>query len=85
MTIKGSNCPDSDGSPLNVSAIVTYSVKDPVKATYHVKEINGFLNNQAYQVLRRVCGKFPYRSNNPDQATLLGDASIISTHLRDLL
>lgn len=35
--------------------------------------------------MRRVCGKFPYRSNDPHQATLLGDASVISMQMKDLL
>ena len=38
MNIKGSSCPDSHGSPLSVSCIVTYSVSDPVKSVYHVKD-----------------------------------------------
>ena len=37
MNIAGSSCPDSHGSPLSVSCIVTYSVSDPVKSEYHVK------------------------------------------------
>lgn len=77
--------PDGRGNPLEVSAVITYMIDRPVEALYHINDMSNFLKNQAYDVLRRVCGKFPYRSNNPDQASLLGDASIISTHLRDLL
>lgn len=85
INVSGSSVPDGRGSPLNVSAIVTYSVNKPIEARYHVANLYGFVQNQGYDVLRRVCGKFPYRSNDPNEASLLDDASIISKHLRSML
>jgi len=70
---------------MNVSAVVTYSVTDPVKANYHVMNLQNYVTNQGFDVLRRVCGKFPYRSNDPNEASLGDDSSIISTHLKDML
>lgn len=85
INVNGSSVPDARGSPLNVSAIVTYSVSKPIEARYHVASLYSFVQNQGYDVLRRVCGKFPYRSNDPSEASLLDDASIISKHLRSML
>ena len=85
INVSGSSVPDARGSPMNCSAIVTYSVLKPVEACYHVVSLDSFIRNQGYDVLRRVCGKFPYRSNDPSEASLLDDASIISKHLRSML
>ena len=74
--------PDGRGNPLEVSAVITYMIDRPVEALYHINDMSNFLRNQAYDVLRRVCGKFPYRSNDPNQATLLDDGSAISKHMR---
>jgi len=82
INVQGSSVPDARGSPMNCSAIVTYSVDKPVEALYHVINLNNFITNQGYDVLRRVCAKFPYRSNDPNEASLLDDASIISKHLK---
>jgi hypothetical protein len=68
---------------MNVSAVVTYAISDPVAAEYHVLNLENFVQNQGFDVLRRVCGKFPYRSNDPNEASLGDDSSIISTHLKD--
>lgn len=85
LPIQGSSVPDARGSPMNVSAVVTYAVKDPVAATYHVLNLQNYVTNQGFDVLRRVCGKFPYRSNDPNEASLGDDSTIISTHLKDML
>jgi len=85
INVAGSSVPDSRGSPLNCSAIVTYSIVKPIEARYHVQDLFSFVRNQGFDVLRRVCGKFPYRSNDPSEASLLDDASIISKHLRSML
>jgi len=77
--------PDARGSPLNVSAIVTFSVDKPVEALYHVSDLNHFVMNQGLDVLRRVCTKFPYRSNDPSEASLQDDGTIISKYLREML
>jgi hypothetical protein len=64
---------------------VTYAVDRPVEALYHVNGLAGFITNQGYDVLRRVCSKFPYRSNNPAEASLLDDGTLISRHLKEML
>lgn len=36
VEIKGSSVPDLNGSPLNVSVVITYQIKDAVKNFYNV-------------------------------------------------
>ena len=36
-------------------------------------------------MLRRVCGKFAYRSNDPTEATLHSDSSMIGEYMKKLL
>ena len=85
MQVKGSNVPDATGSPMNVSSIVNYVIKDPVASQYNVEHLWNFIHTQAYDVVRRICGKFRYRSNNPTEVSLLDDSHHICKHMRDLL
>ena len=70
---------------MNVSTIVNYIITDPVSAEYNVEHLGQFIHTQAYDVVRRICGKFRYRSNDPNEPTLLEDSHHICRHMRDLL
>ena len=72
-------------SSCELATLRVYVIKNPVEATYHIRNVDNFLQNQAYDVLRRVCGKFPYRSNDPNEPTLLDDSSLISKHMTVML
>jgi regulator of protease activity HflC (stomatin/prohibitin superfamily) len=85
MQVQGSSVPDSTGSPMNVSTIVNYVVTDPVKASYAVESLYNFIHTQAYDIVRRVCGKFRYRDSNPNGDSLLADSHHISGYMADLL
>lgn len=52
--------PDKGGSPLAISAIVNYRVKDAIAYSYSVKDPNGYVENQGLEVIRRVCSEFPF-------------------------
>ena len=62
MQVMGSNVPDSTGSPMNVSSIVNFVIDDPVASKYNVENYRTFIHNQAYDVVRRICSRFRYRS-----------------------
>jgi len=82
MQVQGSSVPDSCGSPMNVSTIVNYIITDPVAAVYNVENLYQFIHTQAYDVVRRICGKFRYRSNDPSECTLLDDSHHICQHMK---
>lgn len=85
MQVKGSSVPDSNGSPMTVSTIVNYIINDPVAAVYSVENLYIFIHTQAYDVVRRICGKFRYISNDPAEITLLNDGHHICGHMKQLL
>ncbi len=85
MELKGFSVPDANGSPLNVSAIVTYKVDDPAKSLYNVSGCFSYMHTQALEVLKRVLAKFPYRSSDPSKPSLLTDTVVIGKVMKELL
>lgn len=85
VQVQGSNVPDSTGSPMNVSSIVNYVINDPVASQFNVENLHTFIHTQAYDVVRRICGKFRYRSNDPSEVSLLDDSHHICKHMKELL
>lgn len=77
MEIKGSNVPDKNGSPLNVSAVVTYKVTDPLAALFNVDKFGLYIKSQGQEVVKRVISRFSYMSNVEGEPTLLDDTMII--------
>ena len=84
MQLRGSSVPDSNGSPMNVSAILNYRVTDAVAFTYSVSNPHDFIQNQAYDVLRAVCTLFPYRGKN-QEPSLMSDGKLIGACMRELV
>ena len=85
MKVEGSSVPDSTGSPMKVSTIVNYVVTDPVLASFAVEHLNQFIHTQAYDIVRRVCGKFRYRDSDLNAESLLADSHHISGHMAEML
>ena len=85
MDVKGSSVPDLNGSPMNVSAIINYVIRDPVKAEYAVENLHAFIHNQAQEVVRNVCAQFPYRHSDQNEVSLLSDSKFIGVQLREIL
>lgn len=85
MELHGSTVPDKNGSPLRVSAIVTYKVNDPVASLYNVDHYIQYIKDQGLEVLKRVVSRFPYRSNDENVPSLLDDTMIIGKCMKELL
>lgn len=85
MQIKGGNVPDSTGSPMNVDCIINFVISDPVASQFNVENLHSYIHNQAYDVVRRVCSKFRYRSMDPAEVSLLGDSHHICNHMKGLM
>lgn len=77
MELKGSSVPDQSGSPLKVSAILTYKIVDPVASLFNVGELERYLKDQGLEVIKRVLSRFPYKSTNRGEHSLLNDTIII--------
>ncbi len=85
INIHGSSVPDKNGSPLNISVVITYTISDPLALTYNIEKEKEFLRSQALEVIRRVTCHFKYRSNNPDEPTLLSDTITIGSYMRKMV
>lgn len=70
---------------MNVSAIINYIVVDPIQATFAIENLEEYISNQALEVLRNVCAKFPYRHNDSSQPSLLNDSKLIGVQLKEIL
>ncbi len=85
INLKGSSVPDKSGSPLNISVVITYTIDNPMALTYNVEKEKEFLMSQALEVVRRVVSNFNYRSNDPNETTLLKDTMVIGTFMKQLV
>ena len=83
MALRGSSVPDKTGSPMHISAILNFRVIDAVAYTYSVEDERSFIENQALEVLRRVAGKFPFRSSR--EPSLISDSKFIGACMRELI
>lgn len=78
---------DSNGNPINISAIVVWQLDDTAKATYAVEDYYAYLATQAEAAVRHVAAIHPYDSGNkidndePRTPSLLGTPEVINTEL----
>ena len=83
--IFGSSVPDMYGSPLNISVVITYTISNALANLYNIKNSTKYLHSQAMEVVRRVVSQFKYRSNDPNEHTLIKDSMIIGKYMKELL
>lgn len=70
---------------MQVSALLNYVIEDPVASIHTVADITGFVQNQGYDILRRVCGKFHFKTKMNGEPSLMEDSSAISQHMTELM
>jgi regulator of protease activity HflC (stomatin/prohibitin superfamily) len=77
MELNGSSVPDKNGSPMKVSAVITYKVIDPAASLFNVRNMESYVKDQGLEVLKRVLSRFPYKGVKPGEPSLLEDTDII--------
>jgi hypothetical protein len=80
MEIRGSSVPDKNGSPMNVSAVITYQVHNPMAFLFNVDDAKGYIKDQGSEVLKKIMSRFDYMSNDPGVPSLLDDTMVIGKH-----
>jgi regulator of protease activity HflC (stomatin/prohibitin superfamily) len=60
LNLEKSKVVDKDGNPIFVSAMLNYTVEDPVKFTYTVDNPKTFIENQACAVLKDIASNYSY-------------------------
>src|SRR5699024_6429404 len=66
---------DSDGNPIEISAVVVYRVTDTAKALFDVDYYQEFIEIQSETAIRHIATQYPYDTFNDDDITLRGNTS----------
>lgn len=72
---------DSDGNPVEISAVVVYRVKDTAKALFDVDYYQEFIEIQSETAIRHIATQYPYDTFNDDDITLRGNTGKVSEEL----
>jgi SPFH domain / Band 7 family len=76
---------DANGNPIEISAVITWQVRDAAQAAFDVEDYKGFVDIQAETAVRHVASVFPYDSYEEGQESLRGAADrVIATLQADL-
>jgi SPFH domain / Band 7 family len=76
---------DANGNPIEISAVITWQVRDAAQAAFDVEDYQGFVDIQAETAVRHVASVFPYDSYEEGQESLRGAADrVIATLQADL-
>ncbi|MGG5317274.1 SPFH domain-containing protein [Enterococcus sp. AZ072] len=72
---------DSDGNPIEISAVVVYKVVDTAKALFDVDYYLDFVEIQSETAIRHIASQYPYDTFNDDDLTLRGNTTKVSEEL----
>jgi hypothetical protein len=76
---------DANGNPIEISAVITWQVRDSAQAVFDVERYEDFVDIQAETAVRHVASVFPYDAYEEQQPSLSGAAAqVIATRLRRL-
>ena len=72
---------DSDGNPIEISAVVVFRVVDTAKALFDVDYYQDFVEIQSETAMRHIATQYPYDTFNDDDLTLRGNTNEVSEEL----
>lgn len=72
---------DSDGNPIEISAVVVFRVVDTPKALFDVDYYQDFVEIQSETAIRHIATQYPYDTFNDDDLTLRGNTNEVSEEL----
>ncbi|MCR1932127.1 SPFH domain-containing protein [Enterococcus gallinarum] len=72
---------DSDGNPIEISAVVVFRVVDTAKALFDVDYYQDFVEIQSETAIRHIATQYPYDTFNDDDLTLRGNINEVSEEL----
>jgi SPFH domain / Band 7 family len=76
---------DANGNPIEISAVITWQVRDAAQAVFDVEDYRAFVDIQAETAVRHVASVFPYDSYEEGQDSLREAADqVIATLQADL-
>lgn len=75
---------DADGNPIEIGAVVQWSVDDPAKAVFDVEKYEDFVSTQAETAIRTLASHFPYDAHEQGPS-LRGSPDEVAHRLSDEL
>jgi hypothetical protein len=72
---------DSDGNPIEISAVIVFKVVDTAKALFDVDRYQDFVEIQSETAIRHIATQYPYDTFNEDDLTLRGNTNEVSEEL----
>ena len=72
---------DSDGNPIEISAVVVFRVVDTAKALFDVDYYQDFVEIQSETAIRHIATQYPYDTFDDDDLTLRGNTNEVSEEL----
>lgn len=78
MHMETSTVVERNGSPINISAVVVYRVRDTRRAALDVESFNTFISDQASAVIKRVSSRFPYESPDKSEPCLKSECNEVT-------
>lgn len=72
---------DSDGNPVEISAVVVFKVVDTAKALFDVDRYQDFVEIQSETAIRHIATQYPYDTFNEDDLTLRGNTNEVSEEM----
>jgi hypothetical protein len=73
---------DQSGSPIEIAAVVVWSVSDTAEALFEVDDYVSFVNIQSEAALRNMATGYPYDQNKEGEVALRSHASQIAETLK---
>jgi regulator of protease activity HflC (stomatin/prohibitin superfamily) len=74
---------DANGNPIEISAVITWQVRDSAQAVFDVERYEDFVDIQAETAVRHVASVFPYDAYEERQPSLSGAADQVIAILHD--
>jgi regulator of protease activity HflC (stomatin/prohibitin superfamily) len=74
---------DANGNPIEISAVITWQVRDAAQAVFDVERYEDFVDIQAETAVRHVASVFPYDAYEERQESLSGAADRVIATLHD--
>lgn len=73
---------DNQGNPIEIAAIVVWSVSDTAEAVFEVDDFESFVNIQSESALRNMASSYPYDQQDGEGMALRSDPQQISDILQ---
>lgn len=73
---------DKHGNPIEIAAVVVWSVVDTARALFDVEDFEEFVGIQGETAIRGMASGYPYDSQNEETASLRGNPQLIAEQLQ---